>query len=82
MSVETEKMIAEHLFSKRENDFEHTSFDREIAFYESICSGNMELVKVFMKPIFCDGCGVLSEDFLRNLKYHLVVLAAIVARCV
>lgn len=80
MSVETEKMIAEHLFSKRENDFEHTSFDREIAFYESICSGNMELVKVFMKPIFCDGCGVLSEDFLRNLKYHLVVLAAIVAR--
>ena len=34
MSVETEKMIAEHLFSKRENDFEHTSFDREIAFYE------------------------------------------------
>lgn len=80
MSIETEKMIAEHLFSKRENDFEHTSFDREIAFYESICSGNMELVKVFMQPLFCEGCGVLSEDFLRNLKYHFVVLAAIIAR--
>ena len=40
----------------------------------------MELVKVFMKPLCCEGCGILSEDFLRNLKYHMVVLAAIIAR--
>ena len=80
MSIETEKMIAEHLFSKRESNFEHASFDREIAFYESICSGNMDLVKIFMKPLCCEGYGVLSEDFLRNLKYHFVVLAAIIAR--
>ncbi len=80
MEFETEKKIAEHLFLKRENNFEHASFDREIAFYESICSGNMELVKVFMKPLFSEGCGILSEDFIRNLKYHMVVLAAIIAR--
>lgn len=80
MSFEAERKIAEHLFLKREDDFEHASFDREIAFYESICSGNMELVKVFMKPLFCEGCGILSEDFLRNLKYHMVVLASIIAR--
>lgn len=80
MSFDTERKIAEHLFSKREDDFEHASFDREVAFYESICSGNMELVKVFMKPLFCEGCGILSEDFLRNLKYHMVVLAAMIAR--
>lgn len=80
MSAETEKRIAEQLFDQRENDFEHASFDREIAFYESICSGNMDLVKVFMKPLFCDGCGILSNDPLRNLKYHMVVLAALIAR--
>ena len=80
MSIETEKKVAEHLFLKREDDFEHSSFDREIAFYDSICSGNMELVKVFMKPLFCEGCGILSDDFLRNLKYHMIVLAAIIAR--
>ena len=80
MSIETEKKVAEHLVLKREDDFEHSSFDREIAFYDSICSGNMELVKVFMKPLFCEGCGILSDDFLRNLKYHMIVLAAIIAR--
>lgn len=80
MRENTERAIAEHLFSQREDVFEHASFDREIAFYESICSGNIELVKVFMQPLFCEGCGVLSEDFLRNLKYHMVVLAALIAR--
>lgn len=80
MNIENERKLAEHLFSKHEDDFEHASFDREIAFYESICSGNMELVKVFMKPLFSEGCGILSDDFLRNLKYHMIVLASIIAR--
>ena len=80
MQQDTEKKIAEHLFSQREESFVHASFDREIAFYESICSGNMKLVRVFMKPLCCEGCGVLSEDPLRNLRYHMVVLAAVIAR--
>lgn len=80
MDFETERKIAEHLFSQREENFEHASFDREIAFYESICSGNMKLVKVFMKPLFSEGCGILSENHLQNLKYHMVVLAALIAR--
>ncbi len=80
MKENTEKSIAEYLFSQREKVFEHASFDREIAFYESICSGNMELVKVFMQPIFCEGWGILSKNSLRNLKYHMVVLAALIAR--
>ncbi|MCM1507786.1 MAG: AraC family transcriptional regulator [Ruminococcus flavefaciens] len=80
MNENTEKIVAESLFIPREENFRHASFDREIAFYESICSGNMELVRVFMKPLCCEGCGVLSEDPLRNLKYHMVVLSAMIAR--
>ncbi len=80
MGENTEKILAEHLFTQREEDFKHSSFDREIAFYESICSGNLELVHMFMKPLFSEGCGILSEDSLRNLKYHMVVLAALIAR--
>lgn len=80
MNDEVEKYIASHLFEKREEDFEHASLDREIAFYDSICAGNLELVRVFMQPLCCEGCGILSEDPLRNLKYHFVVLAAIIAR--
>ncbi|MBR0141076.1 MAG: helix-turn-helix transcriptional regulator [Ruminococcus sp.] len=80
MNNDTEKILAQHLFFQREKDFERASIDREMAFYESICSGNMELVRVFMKPLFCEGCGILSNDPIRNLKYHLVVLAALIAR--
>jgi len=80
MNEAAEKYIASHLFEKREKDFEHASLDREIAFYDSICAGNIELVRVFMQPLCCEGCGILSEDSLRNLKYHFVVLAAIIAR--
>lgn len=80
MQEDTEKKIAKMLFQQREEDFEHASFDREIAFYESISSGNIELVKQFMQPLFFEGCGILSKDHIRNLKYHMVVLAALIAR--
>ncbi|MDE6781297.1 MAG: AraC family transcriptional regulator [Ruminococcus sp.] len=80
MDENSEKVIAENLFIPRDENIKHTSFDRELAFYESICSGNMELVRVFMKPLCSEGCGILSEDSLRNLKYHMVVLAAMIAR--
>ncbi len=80
MDNNAEKNIASHLFSKREETFEHASFDRETAFYESICSGNIELVRIYATPLCSEGCGTLSKDPLRNIKYHFVVLAAIIAR--
>ncbi len=80
MQEETEKKIAEMLFQQREEEFERASFDREIAFYESIGAGDMEMMRFFAAPLFCEGCGVLSKDALRNLKYHFVVTAAMIAR--
>ncbi len=80
MSQETEKKLAEALFSQREELFERASFDREIAFYESIAAGDLEMVRFFASPLCSEGCGVLSKDPLQNLKYHLVVLAALIAR--
>ena len=80
MKENSEKKIAELLFQQREEGFERASFDREIAFYESIGAGDMEMMRFFAAPLFCEGCGVLSKDALRNLKYHLVVSAALIAR--
>ncbi len=80
MNQETEKKVAELLFQQREDGFERASFDREIAFYQSIGEGNMEMMRFFAAPLFCEGCGTLSKDALRNLKYHLVVSAALIAR--
>ena len=56
MNEESEKMIAQHLFSAREAGLVHASFDREIAFYESICSGNIELVRMLSTPL-CSEAG-------------------------
>ena len=80
MGQETEKKLAEALFSQREELFERAPFDREIAFYESIAAGDLEMVRFFAVPLCSEGCGTLSKDPLRNLKYHLVVLAALIAR--
>lgn len=80
MQEETQKKIAELLFEQREKGFERASFDREIAFYESIGAGNMEMMRFFAAPLCCEGCGTLSKDHLRNLKYHFVVLAALISR--
>lgn len=80
MHEDSEKKIAELLFQQREEGFERASFDREIAFYESIGTGNLEMMRFFSTPLFCEGCGILSKDALRNLKYHFVVSAALIAR--
>lgn len=80
MSFESERKIARHLFSQREENFEHASFDCEMAFYESICSGDIVLVKMLATPLCSDGYGVLSKDLLRNLKYHFAISAALIAR--
>ncbi len=73
-------MITEHLFTAREEDFVHASFDQEIAFYESICSGNIELVRMLATPLCSEGYGILSNDAVRNIQYHLAISAAMIAR--
>lgn len=80
MNSNSQKYLASHLFSHREEDFEYASFDREIAFYESICAGNIELVRMFATPLCSEGYGLLSKDPLQNLKYHFTVSAALIAR--
>ncbi|MGN1481191.1 helix-turn-helix transcriptional regulator [Porcipelethomonas sp.] len=80
MNYETEIKIAESLFSQREENFGNDSFDREIAFYESICSGDIALVKMLVTPLGGKGYGILSKDSLQNLKYHFAISAALIAR--
>jgi len=74
------KSMYEHLFVQREENFEHASFDREVAFYESICTGDIEKVKLLATPLCSSGYGKLSPDSLRNLKYHFVVSVAMITR--
>ncbi len=78
--LSTRKALAEHLFIKREIGFSHAPFEREIAFYESVCSGNLETVKTLFTHLGGEGFGMLCPDPLQNLKYHLVVSIAMITR--
>lgn len=78
--LDTRKALAEHLFVKREVGFRHAPFEREMAFYESVRSGNLETVKALFTPLGGEGFGTLSQNPLQNLKYHLVVSIAMITR--
>lgn len=78
--LDTRRALSEHLFVNREVGFRHAPFEREMAFYESVRSGNLETVKALFTPLGGEGFGTLSQNPLRNLKYHLVVSIAMVTR--
>lgn len=78
--VDTRKALADHFFANRELGFHHAPFEREIAFYESVRSGNLETVKTLFTPLGGEGFGKLCPDPLQNLKYHLVVSIAMITR--
>lgn len=78
--LNTKKALSEHFFNQRENGFTHAPFEREMAFYDSVRSGNLEVVKNLFTPLGGEGFGKLSEDPLQNLKFHLVVSIAMITR--
>ncbi|HHX59232.1 MAG TPA: helix-turn-helix domain-containing protein [Epulopiscium sp.] len=68
------------LFNHRENDFLHSSYDKELNFYAAVQSGNLEAVSQYMTPLTSEGLGKLSSHPIRNLQYHLVVTIALLTR--
>lgn len=67
-------------FRNREQLINHIPYDREMAFYQSIRNGDMDEMKRLFKPISGEGFGKLSENPLRNLKYHLIISIAFITR--
>ncbi|MGN0607401.1 MAG: helix-turn-helix domain-containing protein [Oscillospiraceae bacterium] len=78
--INTKAALENHFFNQRETGIHHASFEREVSFYESVCSGNLELVKTLFTQLGGEGFGVLSHNPLRNLKYHLIVSIAMITR--
>lgn len=69
-------------FKNREYLINHIPYDREMAFYQSIKNGDMEEMHRLFKPLNIEGFGKLSENPLRNLKYHLIITVAMITRYV
>lgn len=67
-------------FRMRENELTHSSVESEMNFYEYIKRGDLENARRVATPIGTEGYGRLSEDNLRNFKYHLVITIAFITR--
>lgn len=80
MKSDIEKALAKIEFENREDNRFHTPYDKEIEFYQTIKMGNPEDAMQMLRPFNSDGMGILSEDKLRNLKYHLIITIAFITR--
>ena len=80
MPSDMQKLLSEMEFRNREYMITHLSYDREMEFYQSIKMGNIDEAKRLFKPLNSEGLGKLSDDALRNLKYHLVITIAFITR--
>lgn len=78
--IDINQALCDHFFRNRELEFHYAAFDREISFYESVCSGNIETVKTLFTRLGGEGFGILSKDPLQSLKYHLVISIAMITR--
>lgn len=79
-TAENEKDLYNQLFNNRESDFFHSKPEKELAFYEAVGAGNIPAVKKLFTPLGGEGFGILSDDKIRNLKYHLVITIAMITR--
>lgn len=77
---ESGKALMYKAFMNREYSFKHSPFEQEFEFYDCVKNGDIDNVKRLMTPLAGDGSGVLSEDPLRNLKYHFIITIAMLTR--
>ena len=76
----TEKQLTHTLFLQREDQKVHLPYEQEFSFYDAVKAGNIDLVKKQMLPLTDTKLGQLSQNPIRNLKYHLVITIAFITR--
>lgn len=86
--MENQKRIDADIFLQQQEPSRHLDYEKEFGFYKAIASGNLDEVKRRHAayaasdgyPTSDDRQGILSADPLQNLKYHFVILAAMISR--
>ena len=71
------------LYMQREEDIIHAPYEKELTFYEKVKRGQVEEVDEWMRghPIGSgEGFGILSENPVNNLRYHVIVSVAMITR--
>lgn len=81
--MNTDRDLNYRLYIQRSDGFIRNPFDRELSFYRAVQAGDTEGVKDRFAKIrvnFLEGKGTLSADPVRNVMYHFVTSAALMAR--
>lgn len=68
------------LLRQREEEHYHIPMEKEFHFYRSIAQGDLSILNGEMMDDPTEGMGILSYHPLRNQKYHLIILIAMVTR--
>lgn len=83
MDINTNRDLNYRLYVQKNDGFTRTPFSSEFEKYVAIRSGDVDQVKknlVQIKANFFDGKGKLSDDPVRNVRYHIIVAAALISR--
>lgn len=69
-------------FVMRENDISHAPYGPELDFYATVKAGDVDKVMKLSENAFTDkiGLGQLSDNPLRNIRYHFIITVAMIAR--
>lgn len=76
----TDGILSHTLFLNREYQTSHLPYEKELSFYDAVKNGDVEKLREIMLPLRSEGLGRLSQDPLRNLKYHLIITIALITR--
>ncbi len=78
--MDIKKKLSHAEFLNREYSISHLSYEREMEFFRSVQSGNIDTVRKLFKPLNSEDLGILSDDGLLNLKYHLIITVSFITR--
>ena len=76
----TEQTLNHKLFLQREYCRYHLPYERELDFYTAVRNGDIQLIEKIMLPLKNEQLGRLSNNPLKNLKYHLIITIAMITR--
>ncbi len=74
------KELSHREFMQQETGKVHSPYEKELEFYSAVAAGNIERVQKLYTPLAVEGYGKLSKDPVRNIKYHLTITIALIAR--
>ncbi len=80
MKMNIDKNLSHVEFTNREQNISHLDYDTENAFFNAIREGDIAGARRLFKPFDVSGMGKLSDDSVRNLKYHLIITIAFITR--